>query len=255
MNIEQYLRRIQVDRISRPDFATLAHLQEQHLLTVPFENLSVRSGERIVLDESWLFDKVVRRRRGGFCYELNGLFAWLLSQLGFVVTRVAAGVYQSAPDTFGPTFDHMALLVHLDQVYLVDVGFGDSARKPIPLPNGTVTDISGSYRLVPSGTEAGMYVLQKKDESGWKPQFRFSSQPRALADYGEMCHYHQSSPDSHFTQRTVCTLATPDGRITLSEDALTITRAGEKERISLPTSAPDAQRKQILHDYFGITLA
>jgi N-hydroxyarylamine O-acetyltransferase len=251
MDVQQYLRRIQIDGAAAPDLAFLTQLQEQHLLTIPFENLSVINGEPIVLDEQRLFEKIVTRKRGGFCYEMNGLFHWLLAQLGFTVTRVAAGVYNSTRGEFGPTFDHMALLVQLDNTYLVDVGFGDSVRRPLVLPDGEATDISGAYRLVQLAPDTGVYILQQSDGTDFQRQYRFTDQPRALGEYTEMCNYHQSSPNSHFTQRLVCTLATRDGRLTLSDTSLTITRYGEKERIPIESAA---EQGQILQTYFGINM-
>src|SRR5215212_6141818 len=142
VNITAYLDRIQDGGSRDPDAGTLRRLQVAHLLAVPFENLSIHWGEPIVLDDEALFDKVVARRRGGFCYELNGLFAALLRALGFQVTMLSAAVAR-ADGTFGPDFDHMALQVTLEERWLADVGFGDSFRDPLRLdergeqPEGT----------------------------------------------------------------------------------------------------------------------
>lgn len=248
MNAKAYLDRLGIASASDSGFDLLAELQQAHLLAVPFENLSVIWREPIVLDEERLVEKVVHRRRGGYCYELNGAFAWLLSQLGFQVTRVSARVYNGSAQEFGPEFDHMALLVHLDRDYLVDVGFGDSARQPIPLPAGEVQDISGRYRIRPAaGVERELH-LQRQGAEGWQPQFAFTTTPRQLADYAEMCHYHSHSPASHFTQRPVCTVATPTGRITLSPATLTITEHGEKQT----TPIAEADYDSLLWEHFGI---
>ena len=103
-----------------------------HLLAVPFEDLSIHANERIVLDVNALFDKIVRARRGGFCYELNGLFGALLQTLGFEVVMLSGGVMNPRGE-FGPEYDHMALLVTLGERWLVDVGFGDCFREPLCL--------------------------------------------------------------------------------------------------------------------------
>jgi len=251
------LNRIGVDRVEPPSLEYLSHLQTRHLLTVPFENLSVVWGEPIHLDEAWLFDKIVRRRRGGFCYELNGLFAWLLDGLGFRVDRIAAGVYNSERGNFGPRFDHMALIVHLDRPYLVDVGFGDSARTPLPLPitpdmraaADEFSDISGRYRLEMDPHSPDSFVLSRASPQDWTPMYTFSTHPHRLDEYVPMCHYHQTSPDSSFTRRTVCTLATPTGRITLNEDSLTLTAREGKTKTPVADSATFAQ---LLSQYFGV---
>ncbi len=250
MNIDTYLNRIGVTTCRTPSLAYLAELQRAHMQRVPFENLSVMCGEPIVLDEGLLYTKIVERGRGGFCYELNGAFGWLLRGLGFDVTRIAAGVYSQAEEEFGPTFDHMALLVALEGGrYLADVGFGDSARGPIKLPDGQTEDVSGRYRLVSvDGGQA--FVLQKTigEIENWRPQYRFTDQPRALEEYVSQCAHTATSPDSHFTQGSICTIATPDGRISLSDDTLAITRHGRKEQHAITERAAfDA----CLRRYFG----
>ena len=136
MNTEAYLDRINYRGSLAPNAETLRQLHLAHLLTVPFENLSIHYGEPIVLVEEVLFDKVVRRRRGGFCYELNGLFATLLHALGFNVVMLSAGVVNTAGEV-SAEFDHMTLLVHLDQRWLADVGFGDLFREPLLMEPGS----------------------------------------------------------------------------------------------------------------------
>src|SRR5216684_3858804 len=132
MDTKAYLQRINHTSPLAPGAETLRLLQVAHLQIVPFENLSIHSGEPIVLDDEALFEKIVRRRRGGFCYELNGLFAALLRTLGFDVTMLSARV-ANAEGIFGPDFDHMTLLVTLTERWLVDVGFGDSFLEPLKL--------------------------------------------------------------------------------------------------------------------------
>src|SRR6266436_9958960 len=104
MDIRAYLQRLSYTGAIAPSAETLRLLQLAHLRAVPFENLSIHSGEPVVLDDRALFEKIVGRRRGGFCYELNGLFAALLRALGFQVTTLSAGVAH-AGGGFGPEFD------------------------------------------------------------------------------------------------------------------------------------------------------
>src|SRR3954468_6333227 len=132
MNVAAYLERIGYQGPRAPTAETLRRLHLAHLYAVPFENLSIHWGEPIELDDEALFEKIVVRRRGGFCYELNGLFAALLRALGFDVAMLSAGVGGSAGE-FSPEFDHMALLITLGERWLVDVGFGDSFREPLRL--------------------------------------------------------------------------------------------------------------------------
>lgn len=221
------------------------------MLTVPFENLDIHQGVKIDLDEDRIYEKIVIGGRGGFCYELNGLFCWLLRSLGFTVSMVSARVYMPTKERFTPEFDHMVLLVDLEKAYLVDVGFGDSFRIPIALPDGISEDISGSYRLRPFASGQDTYILQKKDQNDWQTVYSFTKHPRVLSDFEEMSAFNQSSPESHFTQQTICSIATKNGRVSLSDDFLTITDGSSKRKTNV-TSQKDFKQK--LRDHFGIQL-
>jgi arylamine N-acetyltransferase len=133
-DVDGYLHRIGYAGPREPTADVLRQLQRAHLLAVPFENLDINPiGTPIVLSADALFHKVVVRRRGGFCYELNGLFAIALEQLGFDVTRVA-GQVSRGDGKFGPEFDHLALVVRVDgATHLADVGFGDFSLEPLDL--------------------------------------------------------------------------------------------------------------------------
>ena len=205
--IEPYLRRLGLPSGGEAGFQQLRRLQNQHLLEVPFENLDVMWGNPIRLDLEDLYDKIVNRRRGGFCYELNGLFAWLLSGLGYSVDLLSARVYDEERQDFGPQFDHMALCVHLERPYMVDVGFGDGFRQPLLLPDGRTEDVSGQYRLLPPHPGSEELELQHREDGLWKSQFRFTLQAHKLADFSDMCRYHQTSPRSSFTQEALCSRA------------------------------------------------
>jgi N-hydroxyarylamine O-acetyltransferase len=212
-----------------------------------FSNLSIHWGEPIQLDDEALFEKVVTRRRGGFCYELNGLFAALLRALGFDVAMLSAGVGRANGD-FSPDYDHMALLVTLEDRWLADVGFGDSFREPLRLDErGGQVEGDLAYRVEETGD--GRLILARRAEGGlWKPQYRFGLEPHVFADYAEMCHFHQTSPQSHFTQNRICSLATPDGRLTLSGMKLITTRGGGREERELD----EREYAEALREIFGI---
>src|SRR5262249_8131930 len=139
VDVQKYLDRINYSGSLVPSIGTLRGLHRAHMLTVPFENLDIHLGRPILLDEEVFFDKIVSRRRGGFCYELNGLFAGLLRQIGFDVAMLSAGV-AGADGRLSPDFDHMALLVALEDNWLADVGFGDSFIEPIRLGDSLVTE-------------------------------------------------------------------------------------------------------------------
>lgn len=247
VNTNAYLERISYSGPMEVSAETLRQLQLAHLRAVPFENLSIHAGEPIVLNENALFEKIVTRRRGGFCYELNGLFASLLQALGFKVEMLSAGV-MGRDGEFGPEFDHMTLLVTLDERRLVDVGFGDSFIEPLLLDErGEQLQGTRAYHIV---EEVDQLVLMQRDGSGkWEPQYKFTLAPHKFADYEDMCHFHQTSPQSHFTQRTVCSKLTEDGRVTISEMKLITTRGEDREEREL--SGRD-EYDSLLLERFGI---
>ena len=251
MNLNSCLQRIQVNKTENLNYSFLSKLQEQHLLTVPFENLDIHQGKKIILEEDRIYEKIVACGRGGFCYELNGLFCWLLRSLDFSVSMVSSQVYRSAEDMFTPQFDHMVLLVNLEKAYLVDVGFGDTFRNPIALPDGIVEDISGTYRVQPFGSAPDTYILQKQENNCWQHVYSFTKHPRVISDFEEMCIFHQTSPGSHFTQEIICTMATKNGRVSLSDDFLTITDGSSKKKTKVVS---DKDFKHKLRDHFGIQL-
>ena len=253
MEINAYLQRINYHGSLFPSAQTLRDLQVAHLLSVPFENLSIHSAEPIVLNDDALFAKVVKRRRGGFCYELNGLFAGLLRELGFEVTMLSAQV-ANAEGVFGPDFDHMTLLVipkNSSERWLADVGFGDSFLEPLQLDFGR-EQVQGesAYQIIEG--ESHLIMMQREGNDEWKAQYRFTQCPYEYADYAAMCRFHQTSPESHFTKARVCTLATPEGRITLSEMRLITTLRGHERQERLLTD--DAEYALSLKEHFGIVL-
>ena len=251
MNVKEYLERINIKTIQQPSYSFLAQLQLKHMMAVPFENLDIRQGLKIVLDERRFYEKIVRRRRGGFCYELNGLFQRLLAELGFAVSIVSGRVYNASKDRFGPEFDHIVLVVHLGKTFVVDVGFGDGFRKPLALPDGSVQDVSGNYRIKPPDPGQDVYLLQRMDENDWQPLYSFTLQSRKLSDFSEMCEFNQTSPSTFFTQETFCSLATEKGRVTLSDDALTITEGDNQKKVAV--TSPE-QFEQLLVEIFEISL-
>lgn len=239
-----------LERIGAVPGASLAALHHAHLESVPFENLDIHLGQPIRLDVDALFDKVVTRRRGGFCYELNGLFSRLLVARGYAVTPLSAKVASEPKNgTFGPEFDHLTLQVEDGgERWLVDVGFGDGFLEPLRLDERGVQTRGGhDFRLEPEGERL---ILLRDAGTGWAAQYSLSLVPRALGDFTGMCHYHQTSPDSFFTQRRLCTRATPNGRVTLKEGALVLTQGREKQEVPVEESARD----KALAEHFGIHL-
>ncbi|WP_110113417.1 arylamine N-acetyltransferase [Bacillus sp. CGMCC 1.16541] len=248
MDQHHYLQRIGVTTDSLPTLHYLAHLQEQHMFHVPFENLDVIKQTPIVLDTERFYAKVVNRFRGGFCYELNGLFHWLLKTVGYD-GRLLAATVQKDDGTWALEGSHATNMVTIDGLsYLVDVGFGDSIRQPIPFSGEIITDISGSYRLTLLTDQT--YDFQKQQNGKWKTTYRVSTVPKQLQDFQPMCEFNQTSPLSPFTKARLATIATKDGRITLSGSTLTITKEQDKKKIDLQEQDID----EVLDQYFHIQL-
>ena len=223
--VAAYLARIGHPAVDAPDRVSLASLQDTHVRTVPFENLDIHLGRPLSLDIPSLFDKVVRQRRGGFCFELNGLFATLLHSLGYTAWLVEARTVED-DDQLGPRFDHARIIVELDEEpWLVDVGTGASPRGPIRLTEQAQTAGHVRYRVLRHGDR---YRSEQFDGAGWTPGWTFDLHQRELDEFRDRCTYHQTSPESHFTQKPLCTLVTEDGHLTLSARTLITTRAGHR---------------------------
>jgi len=244
-----YLARIGYRGSTSPDVATLRALARRHLLSVPFENLDIHLGNPIVLNEGALFEKIVRKRRGGFCYELNGLFAALLRELGFRLSLLNS-LIPANHNGWGGEFDHPILLVELDERWIVDVGFGDAYRVPLRLDEpGEQPGRHSQYRLTPDGD--GKWEFSEFENGKWELYYAFTRRPASLDDFVEGCHHYETSPESSFTQKWVCTRATPEGHISLTQDHLIITRREQREERPLLGEADVAAA---LSDHFGIVL-
>ena len=218
------------------------------MFTVPFENLDIHFGRRIDCDEARILHKIVHERRGGFCYELNGAFAALLRALGFRVTLLSARVARE-DGSYGPEFDHLTLRVDLEEPWLADVGFGEGFLEPLRLESRMEQQQGGKvYRLTSIDR---LYGLEVMAEGKWKKEYAFTLQPRELSDFAGMCHYHQTSPESHFTRQRICSLATPEGRITLSDEKLIETRGGSHQERLL---SEEQEWRAKLRELFGMVL-
>lgn len=249
LDMSDYLSRVDYCGLRTPSSETLRHLHRAHLFHVPFENLDIHIPRPILIDQLQFVRKIVEQRRGGFCYELNGAFAWLLTELGFQVTLLSARVAR-ADGSFSPEFDHLALRVDLDEPWLADVGFGDSFIDPLQLkPELEQAQDNGTFRIRKNDDK---WIVERKGSGGdWKPEYAFTVTPHRLEDFAPMCHYHQTSPDSHFTQNPICSLATPVGRMSLTRDKFIVTRNGNKHERTIENKG---EWVAILKEKFGIVL-
>lgn len=254
---DAYLRRIGAEYPAWPTVDVLRDLHLRHLRSVPFENLSIHLGEEIVLEEDRLLDKVVGARRGGFCYELNGAFAGLLTALGFDVTLLAARVL-GADGALGIPYDHLALRVRTVDGgdWLADVGFGAHSHFPLAFGHrGEQDEPGGTFRVTEAEIRAGGTVefgdLDVLRDG--RPQYRLELRPRRLEDFRVGAWWHSTSSRSHFRQSLVCSRVTDDGgRITLSGRLLKTTSPEGKQEEKELTS--DEEVLKAYRKKFGIVL-
>lgn len=211
MNLQRYLDRIGFRGRPRMDLDTLNRIHRGHVEHIPYENFDVQFGRRLTRDPAAAFEKIVDRRRGGWCYEMNGLMGWAFEEIGFKVTRMAAGVMRvvRGDSAIG---NHLILRVDLDRPYLADVGFGDGLIEPMPLEVGTVRQRQFEF------------ALEEFEPTWWRfhdnvqaraSSFDFQLSPADPALLDDRCTFLQTSPDSGFVLNAVAQRHLPDGRFAM----------------------------------------
>ena len=255
MDMEAYLERIGVGRPLPPTAGTLRELQRAHLLHVPFESYDCALGRPVTVDRAINFTKIVEHRRGGFCFELNGLFGWLLESLGFEVTLLSARPYAVGRESeAAPEFSHLVLLVPIaGERWLVDVGFGDGFLEPLRLDETAdqERELGRRYRMVPGAKDRPWSKIQLFGGADAEAYF-FTLEPRRIEDFTGMCRHYSTAPESRFVRSPVCSRATPTGRVTLAERRrLIVTADGVRTERSLAT---EAEERAALREWFGVEL-
>ncbi|MDE2498980.1 MAG: arylamine N-acetyltransferase [Alphaproteobacteria bacterium] len=248
MNIDAYLERIGFAASVRPDLSTLAALHRAHLLAIPYENLDVQLGRPLTIEPASIFEKMVTNRRGGWCYEMNGLFGWALQQLGFKVTRSAGAVMRdvSGDASIG---NHLVLKVEFDDgVYLADVGFGDGPIDPIRVAPGTF--VSHGFHFALSHEAQGWWRLHSHKGSG-APSFDFNLTEADESLLARKCDWLQTAEESVFVQNAVCQRHTPRGISVLRGRVLRdLTPDGHQDRLI----ADAGDYSAVLNKVFGLDL-
>jgi N-hydroxyarylamine O-acetyltransferase len=250
VDVPAYLDRIGFDEEDPyPDLETLRRLHRAHVLAIPFENIDVVLGRGIGLDLTSIQDKLVHRRRGGYCYEHNLLFAAVLERIGYEVTRYAARVVMG--DDKVTARSHMASRVsHYGTELLVDVGFGpDGLTEPIAFTDGAVADQDGRmYRVRFDGDDT---VLSDRRGVRWFRLYRLGAEPQHLIDYVVSNHYISTHPRSPFTGRLFAGRITPGERLVLNRRQLTRYRPRTEPDV---TEVADGDLGDVLRDTLGIAL-
>lgn len=245
--VKEYLYRIGIKEGEiNLDAETLAKIQTNHFKNVPFENIDIITKTPIKLDKNYLWDKIVKRNRGGFCYELNYLLACVLKEIGFNVTILSAFV----PDA-GNEFDHILLRVDLEDPWYVDVALnGDGCFIPIKyIPDIVQSDTKRKYKFVKK--DNFMHLIQFQEDGSELLRCYAFPTPRSIEDFLPRCKEFETSFDFKFTHGIICSLARDNGRISLTENKLIETIDGVK------TITPVNNNEEFnlyLKKYFNIVL-
>jgi N-hydroxyarylamine O-acetyltransferase len=248
MDIELYLKRFHALSFKEVSLKNLSELQNLHLQHIPFENLDVIRNRPIYLNLKTIYDKIVVHCRGGYCYEVNGLFHSLLCELGYDAHLVSATVLRKT-GKWAKADTHAAILVNLDQPHLVDVGFGAACpRLPIPMNGVEKADVGATYFINQVDDQQLDLVFETSNEK--RTLYRFNNEPKSLIDFHEGCVFNQVSKDSSFTHHDVVTKATPTGRVTLTDKTLTIIENDLRKKVDLT----EAEKQQTLRELFSIQL-
>lgn len=247
LNVDAYLSRIGLSAPVEPNLANLERLQRAHLTHIPFENLDVYAGRTVRTDDEWTVTKVTERARGGWCFELNGAFAALLARLGYDVERRAATVLYGS---VSPIPTHLTLRVELDRPYLVDVGFGDSFIRPLPLDSEGPHD-GGTTRFGFRFDGETTTLVSYEDDGNAKPHFRFDGTARRPSDFEEASSYLQTTPGLQWTESRFATRLLDGGpdRVTLLSDRIKFRRDGVWSEHPITRSDWD----RLLAEWFGLT--
>lgn len=244
----RYLERINYHDELSVSLDCLRALHRHHVMAVPFEATDIHFGHEIKLDLDHIYDKVIKRQRGGFCYELNYLFSTLLRQLGFSTIIISAEVNNEG--IYGPPFDHLSVVVDLDGPWLLDVGFGDLFMEPIQIRTDLIQpDRDNDYLLQATGPETFRLLASRHGEHDFTPKYRFKLTPRKIEDFAEQCRFKQTSPASHFVQNFICTLPTEEGRKTVKNGVFKVRQGGGVEERVIND---EAELKEVLAEHFGL---
>ncbi len=219
--IAKYLSKIKLDDCNST-LEGLTKLQEQHMENIPFENLDVVVGRKIALDYRHLIDKIIIKNRGGYCFELNTLYAELLKSLGFSPKPVLGRVWLSNPKKIPPR-NHLAHIVNLEgRTYITDVGFGGLITR-IPLDINVfspVNDKDGMMRIVP--IDDHQFMIQRETEKGWTNLYSFENVEISEEDIAISNYYMSTHPNSHFFYHKFVGKNTKEGRIGLFNNKMAI---------------------------------
>ena len=236
MNLRRYFDRIGFRGDTRPTVSTLASLLWRHACSVPFENIDVQLGRSLTIDAESAFEKIVDRGRGGWCYEQNGLFGWVLSEVGFEVTRIAGAVRRDERGDEALN-NHLCLLVREPDirkpVYLADVGFGGSMIAPIELTESEHSQ--APYRIGLRFLD-GRFWRFSEESAGGGSNYDFFAKPADESSLAAKCERLQGDPQSGFVQNLVVQKRWPEAHVSLRGRVLATINVNGKQSEVLATA-------------------
>lgn len=249
--IQSYLDRIGFKGSLDGSAKTLAELQERHLHTVPYENLDILEGRALSLDPQELYQKIVIRQRGGYCFELNALFGWLLRELGYSVTDLVARFWRDESN-LPPKRRHHVLKVEAEGAnYLCDVGVGGIVpRRPVSIVEGLAQQQGEEWYRLDKDDYFGWALCEQK-HGGWHRLYTFTEEPQLPKDYLFASFWCEHAPDSIFNKYPIVAMRTVEGRNTVSDREF---RIFTSEGVNTFTPQTEEAYKSALLSYFGIHL-
>ena len=252
MNVTQYLERIGIHDMPEPTLASLRRIQRSHLFSVPYENLDIVAGKALSLKLEDLYDKIVVNHRGGYCFEVNELYGWLLRQLGYHVTDCFARFLRN--DTGIPKRRHHVLKVDIPGEplpYLCDVGVGTgSPTYPIRLEENILqTQGIISYRMVTDDFLG--WILEEEKHGEWKSIFSFTEEPQLPQDFVAISFFCEKSQDSIFNKAPIISMRTETGRRTLDGNAF---KEFSGDQVTVHIVDDESERARYLREWFGMQL-
>jgi len=247
-DLDSYFKRVNYNGSTDINEGTIRDLHIAHTLNVPFENLDVFYRRPILLDETSLHKKIVEQKRGGYCFEMNGIFSLVLQKMGFKVKNLLARVIIN--ESQYTTKTHQAILVETGgKQWLADVGFGnDGIIAPLILEENTEQkQFAHTYRL--TNHSAFGYMLQKKQGDKYNPLYAFTLEECFPDDFLMSNHFTSTFPGSFFLTMRMCTKPTQDGRITLTDSHFKVVK---NEEVSDKPITDESEFNTLLKEHFGL---
>jgi N-hydroxyarylamine O-acetyltransferase len=245
----KYLERIDYAGAIEVTDDVLTKLHKKHVYQIPFENVDIHYKRVFDLNIERVYKKVINDVRGGFCYELNLLFNWLLTEIGFASRIIASRIFNE-DGTLGPELDHMSVYVKTEKEFLVDVGYGDLFVTPIEINSGVQYD-GRNYFRVDKWNQQEYLISMSPDGVDYSRRYIFSLDVIKAEDFDTICLDKQTNPNSYFVKNVICTKPTGTGRVTIFNDKL-IEKKGE---LRIETSIQTGDNLlRCLKDRFGVVI-